>query len=165
MFIFISKINKARLISISNTQVCLKSVYMDKFPTCKKVFYLNVQLHYCSSGCFCTFVWQLTFNEWLSRLPLVVITICSLLTATHCWMCLYWFVLQTTFHTFNSICTLLFKDPLYLLMLILPLKSLAYNSTCTRMSLWSVILIELKLHLFSYKIFALGYSGNPKETT
>lgn len=111
MFLFISKISKAQLLSISNTQVCLKSVYMGKFQSCEKVFYLNVQLHYCSSGCFCTFVWQLTFNEWLSRLPLVVITICSLLTAIHCWMCLYWFVLQTTFHTFNSICTLIFKEP------------------------------------------------------
>lgn len=110
-FLFISKINKAQLISISNTQVCLKSVYMGKFQGCEKVFYLNVQLPYCSSGCFCTFVWQLTCNEWLSRLPLVVITICSLLTAIHCWMCLYWFVLQTTFHTFHGICTLIFEEP------------------------------------------------------
>lgn len=112
MFTYISKINKAQLISILNIQVCLKSVYVDKFQGCKKVFYLKVQLHYCSNGCFCTFVWQLTFNEWLSRLPLVVITICGLLTAIHCWMCLYWFVLQTTLHTFSSICALVFKEPI-----------------------------------------------------
>lgn len=102
---------KAQLISISNTQVCLKSVYVDRFQACKKEFYLKVQAHNCSDGCFCTFVWQLTFNEWLSRLPLVVITICSLLAAIHCWMCLYWFVLQTTLHTCGSICTWLCKEP------------------------------------------------------
>lgn len=141
MFTFISKINKAQLISISNIQVCLKSVYMDKFQGSNKVFYLKVQLHYCSNGFFCTSVWQLTFNEWLSGLPLVVITICSLLTAIHCWMCLYWFVLQTSLHTFSrvfsSICAFLFKNLFHLLMLILPLKILASKSSGTRMPLWS----------------------------
>lgn len=161
IFAFISTI-KAQLISISDTQVCLESVYRDELQGCKKVFYLKVQPLDCSNGCFCTFVWQLTFNEWLSKLPLVVITIWGLLTAIHCWMCLYWSVLQTTLHTFSSICTLLFKEPVSFADIDIAPKIFSWQMPLR--SEW--FLIKLKIHcLFSYKNFALLSSGNPKETT
>jgi hypothetical protein len=95
---------KAQLISISNTQVCLKSVYVDEFQGCKKVFKgAATQLFI---GWFCTFVWQLRFNEWFSRLPLVAMILCSLLTAVRCQMCLHWFVL---WHMQQCLCYTLWR--------------------------------------------------------
>lgn len=115
IFTFISKINKGRVNQHIKYPGVFKISLYGWISGCREVFYLKVQPPDCSNGCFCTFVWQLTFNEWLSRLPLVVITVCSLLTAIHCWMALYWFVLQTTLHMFSSICTLLSKNLFHLL--------------------------------------------------